>query len=390
MDQREVLIVGGGPAGSTLARILVRAGLEVVVADRASFPRDKVCAGWITPEVSTELELDGDDYVSEGRTLQPIRGFRVGRLGGESRTLSYEEPVSFGILRREFDDYLLRRSAAQLRLGTAVRSLEWTGSSWILDGELEAPLLVGAGGHFCPVARHLAARAGVEDDSSPLVVAQELELALSPLEAERCAVAPDVPELYFSSDLKGYGWCFRKGEHLNVGLGREDRQGLTAHVRRFVDWLTQTGRIPADLEGRFKGHAYLLYGRGSRPIVADGALLIGDAAGLAYPASGEGIRPAVESAILAAETILEAPDYRAARLEPYRDRLRSRFGEGRPGLAGLLPEGLRRSAARHLLATEWFMRRILVERWFLHRDQPPLVAPGPAHRLQEPCATASL
>ena len=58
----DVIIVGGGPAGSTCAWKLRDAGLDVVVVDKAAFPRDKVCAGWLTRQVVSELELDPGDY----------------------------------------------------------------------------------------------------------------------------------------------------------------------------------------------------------------------------------------------------------------------------------------------------------------------------------------
>ena len=62
MTTCDVLIVGAGPAGSSCARRLVQAGIDVVIADRAAFPRDKVCTGWITPETIDALELDLTDY----------------------------------------------------------------------------------------------------------------------------------------------------------------------------------------------------------------------------------------------------------------------------------------------------------------------------------------
>ena len=75
MIEADVLVVGGGPAGSSLARALRRAGLDVTVMDRSTFPRDKVCAGWITPAVVQALDLDLEDY-GRGRVLQPIQGFQ--------------------------------------------------------------------------------------------------------------------------------------------------------------------------------------------------------------------------------------------------------------------------------------------------------------------------
>ena len=81
MIRCDALIVGGGPGGSTCARVLRNAGWNVVVADRARFPRDKVCAGWLTPEVFPLLELDPAEYRTTGLTLQEITAFRTGVLG---------------------------------------------------------------------------------------------------------------------------------------------------------------------------------------------------------------------------------------------------------------------------------------------------------------------
>ncbi len=85
MAHCDAVIVGGGPAGSTCARVLRRAGWNVVVFDRARFPRDKVCAGWVTPGVFRLLELDPDEYRAAGLTIQDIRGFRTSVLGGARR-----------------------------------------------------------------------------------------------------------------------------------------------------------------------------------------------------------------------------------------------------------------------------------------------------------------
>ena len=76
-DSCDVLIVGGGPAGSSCARQLRRAGLDVLILDKSQFPRDKVCAGWITPQVVEELQIDTRDY-EQGRVLQPITSFITG------------------------------------------------------------------------------------------------------------------------------------------------------------------------------------------------------------------------------------------------------------------------------------------------------------------------
>jgi menaquinone-9 beta-reductase len=368
----DVLIVGGGPAGSTCARALKSAGLDVLVLDKSVFPRDKVCAGWITPQVIEELNIDTGDY-GRGRVLQPINAFVTGMGVRANRPVRYDNVVSYGIRRCEFDHYLLERSGARLRLGEAWHSMERQGDRWLVNGSISAALVIGAGGHFCPVARVLGAHLGKEERA---ISAQEIEFEMSESQAAHCRVTGEQPELYFCDDLKGYGWCFRKGNYLNVGLGREGNHRLAEQVHSFARGLASQGRIPADLPGKFKGHAYLLYSHANRPVVADGVMIIGDAAGLAYTQSGEGIRPAIESGMLAAATVSAANnDFSRARLASYQTSLRSRFGErgGAPALS-MLPSSLRLSLARALMQTQWFARNVILDRWFLHSRQPALVA----------------
>src|SRR5437762_6784209 len=101
--------------------------------DRAVFPRDKVCAGWITPQVVTDLGLDLHEY-AHGRTLQAIHGFRAGVIGRATDvTTTYDRTVSYGIRRCEFDHYLLVRSKARLRVGESVSHIRRAGTAWIVN-----------------------------------------------------------------------------------------------------------------------------------------------------------------------------------------------------------------------------------------------------------------
>ena len=321
MTSFDVLIVGGGPAGATCAWALRRAGLDVLVRDRARFPREKPCAGWVTPGVFRMLELDPAEYSAGGRTCQAIRGFVVGREGGHAVQTRFPDVVSHGICRREFDAFLLERSGARVDSGRPVTSIHRDAAGWVLDERYRAPLLIGAGGHFCPVARVLGARPG---SGEAAIIAQEVEYRLDPASAAVCPVDPELPELTFCRDLRGYGWCFRKGDVLNVGLGRWGASGerLGAHVAEFLSALVRRGRIPGLPPRRMTGHAYVPARVTSRPLLDDGVMLVGDSAGTAYPESGEGIAPAIESALMAATTAIEAGGhYQSARLESYRRRI---------------------------------------------------------------------
>ena len=369
MESCDALIIGGGPAGSTCARALTRHGLDVLVLDQKAFPRDKVCAGWITPAVLDTLQIDPADY-GRNRVLQPITGFRTGIIAGTEVETRYQRNVSYGIRRREFDHYLLQRSGARTQLGQTLKSLEKRGRLWIVNDAIATPLIIGAGGHFCPVARFLGAKLGT---SEPAVTAKEIEFEMNPEQLAECRVRADTPELYFCRDLNGYGWCFRKGTYLNIGLGREGHQGLAEQLKDFCDFLRQHGRIPGNIPDKFHGHAYLLRGHSGRKLVDDGVLLVGDAAGLAYAQSGEGIRPAVESGLIAAAVAVETGgDYRHQRLQAYRERLRARFGPELVPAGGMVPRFLRNILGGALLGSRWATRRVVLDRWFLHAHQPGL------------------
>jgi len=356
------MIVGGGPAGSSCAWGLRDSGLDILIVDRSAFPRNKLCGGWITPLVLDELAIAPEDY-APGRTLQPISGFRLSSIGGPQVDIRCQRIVSYGIRRCEFDEYLLRRSGARLREGEPITSIERSDGGWLVNGNIRARVLVGAGGHFCPVSRHL----GNKGSPAP-VVAQEVEFEMDLAQAASSNVAGDLPELFFCRDMRGYGWVFRKDNFLNVGLGRTDSHEISRHVKEFVGVLKKTRDVEVPGNG-ITGHAYGLFGHSHRTILDDGVLLIGDAAGLAYAESGEGIRPAVESGLIAAHTILSANgDYRGKQLVLYRDLLTSRLQRehGRlDTLSQLLPHAVKEFAGRTLLRSRAFCRNVVMDQWFL-------------------------
>src|SRR5262245_21125433 len=388
MTSWDAIVVGGGPGGSSAARGLVAAGLRVAVIDAARFPRDEICAGWVTPGVLTRLNLTPGDLSAGGLTVQPISGFETSLVGDRPVRTDYDGEVSYGIRRREFDEFLLRRSGATVIEHTRVSSINRTGNAWIVNDAHTAPVIVGAGGHFCPVARALQAPADHQREQAGVVLAQEIEI---PLTEAMTARVPRRPEFHFSRDLGGYGWIFRKGGYLNVGFGHiSDDAGLKPRhhnggggpsgpqtfremAAEYQRWLSARADLPREALERWKGHAYLLSPRG-RQAVGEGVLLVGDAAGLAFPASGEGIRTAVESGTMAAQMIVAAAgDYSRARLQPYTTALARTFGHRRADtLSAIVPQSVRQAIAPLLMRSAWFTRHVLLDRWFLRPDVRPL------------------
>src|ERR1044072_1742947 len=128
----DAIVVGGGPAGSTAAWRLARAGAKVGVLDAATFPRVKLCAGWVTRRVWEVLELRPEAYPL---TIQPFAR-AVLDVGGEELETRWERTVSFGIVRKEFDHFLLdraRTAGADVREGARVGRVERTGGGIAIE-----------------------------------------------------------------------------------------------------------------------------------------------------------------------------------------------------------------------------------------------------------------
>ena len=203
-------------------------------------------------------------------------------------------------------------------------------------------------------------------------------------ESSQCRIAAETPELFFCDDLRGYAWCFRKQNFLNIGMGREGDSQLSAKVISFCNSLQTEGRVPNGAHSRFSEVMPTgFYPGRPRRIVADGALLIGDSAGLAGAQSGEGIRPAIESGLMAAAEIVAADgDYRQSTLARFEDRLSDRFGS--PSAyrrRSWLPAAWRSAVGRMFLATHWFTRHVVIDRWFLNSNQPSLKFGGRVGRV---------
>jgi geranylgeranyl reductase family protein len=324
----DVIVVGAGPAGSTAAIHLARAGLDVLLLEKSTFPREKVCGDGLTPRGVKQLhqlgiDTSGDDWIRN-------RGLRV--VGG-GRTIELPWPTladfpDFGVVRprRDFDDMLATmavKAGARLRTATTVTGPALDDKSGRITGVLAktesreqtfaAPLVIAADG----VSARVALGMGIDKrDDRPLGVA-----------VRRYYTSPRTNddhleshlELWDRSDpanpklLPGYGWIFGLGDGtVNVGLGMLNSSkafGKTNYRALLRTWLDGTppewGLREENAIGGIGGAA-LPMGFNRTPHYDRGLLLIGDAGGVVNPFNGEGIAYAMESAAIAADAVLQA------------------------------------------------------------------------------------
>jgi flavin-dependent dehydrogenase len=295
----DAIVVGGGPAGSTCARVLGRGGLRVAIVERRRFPRVKLCGGWLSPPVWDELELSRREYTGG---LWPWERCHV-QFGGERHTVAARGDF---IRRVEFDDFLVRRSAAELIEDHTVQAIEPGAGGWIVDGAYRARWLIGAGGTHCPVARQL-----FPAKPHRPVGAQERELQADAGDIAAARVGADgEPELLLHDDLGGYSWNVPKGAWLNVGTGTAAAKEVLSAWAAARTFFTESGHVPASARPaleRMEGHSYHLFDPAHlQASHRDGAFLVGDALGLAHPLTAEGILPAIVSGRACAEAILSS------------------------------------------------------------------------------------
>jgi geranylgeranyl reductase family protein len=368
----DAVVVGGGPGGSTTAWRLARAGRRVLLLDHAVFPRVKLCAGWVTPEALADAEVDPEKYPA---TIQPFDACRF-EFDGARHETRWRRPASYGILRREFDHYLLdraRAAGAEVGEGTRVATVTVEARHVRVDTDrcpVVAEVVVGAGGHRCPVAHTL----GEVSEDEEVVIAQESETRLPPSAIATLGDAWRTPVLYVERDLRGYGWYFPEGDVLNVGIGCVVGPSVDLPGRRkaLLDRLRASGHLPDGLAlEAFRGHAYVVRRRAPRRLAGPRFCLVGDAAGLARDFSGEGIGPAIRSGLLAAGAI-EAHLRHGAPLEAYERAIVSRYGSGETGWRGRqlarVPDRWARRLVRTVLELGPTRRHLVLGRIFGMRE----------------------
>ena len=299
----DVIVSGAGPAGSTTARECAARGLSVLMLDKAEFPRDKPCGGGVTIRAAGLLPFEITPVVE--RVISQV-SFTAHH--GSAFKRSYPQKVTYLTQRRHLDNFLAECAVdvgACFRQREPVREVERHSNHVVVrtpNGTFEGRTLVAADGangqtsklagldvtllHGIAMEGNITPPGGVPDEWK------------------------DTMGLDFGGVPGGYGWIFPKRDHLNIGLGGWRYIGPTLRDR-FDQIVHFYGFRPDDIWG-LRGYHLPLRQAGS-PLVDGNVVLVGDAAGLLDPLTGEGIYAAFWSGYTAAKHIAaylgeQAPD----------------------------------------------------------------------------------
>jgi geranylgeranyl reductase family protein len=307
----DVAVVGAGPAGSTAAYRLAAAAARVLLVDKAVFPRDKPCGGGVTGRAARLLPFSIDPVVEERVERLECRLNYRRRFERQAR-----KPLALMTQRSRLDHFLLEQAAAagaEVRDGAKVADIRPDGLT--VDGEeVRARLVIGADGCNGSAARSLGLADGVMHG-----VALEANVPYSAVPRARYG---GVMVLEMGVIHGGYGWVFPKGDHANVGVGGYASEGprLRAHLRR----LCEEHGIDPDAATAMRGYRLPMRTPESR-LARGTAAVIGDAAGLVDPFSGDGMYEAFLSSQLVTEAALDVLAGRSDGLEPYEQAVAGRI-----------------------------------------------------------------
>jgi len=348
-----VIVVGGGPGGSSAAQTLARAGARVLVLEKKTFPRAKTCGDGLTPRAVKVLEQLG--MAAKLETYQRVHGLRV--IGASNRTLEMQWPSSaefpnYGLVRPRKDLDLdladaARAAGAEYMFGTEavsplVEDAKVAGVRWVQklaspgggvvkidQGELRSHFVLIADGASSPFGRAMGI---ARDESYPMGLAIRTYYRSS---GDKDDFFESWLELRKGDELlPGYGWIFPVGDGtVNIGVGLLTtfghwRQVNLNHLQRaFIDMLPASyGISHEDQTEPYKSGRLPMATSAIRPY-GPGYLLIGDAAGMVNPFNGEGIAYALETGVLAGRITADAlSNGKSPELREYHEAINDIYG----------------------------------------------------------------
>jgi len=330
-ERYDVVVVGAGPAGSVTAKTAAEHGLDVLLIERNQEIGVPVkCAEGVSKEIEKFVAPNKKWICAE------VKGANIYGPDGTKVVMSGEnmDEVGYVLERRIFDRFLASeaaRAGAEVRLKTeAYGIIEEDGYAKGIyaramgeDTRIYAHVVVGADGVESKVGRW----AGINTRLQPSNISVCAEFLMCDIDLNK-----DYSEFFLGSEVapKGYAWVFPKGEDCaNVGLGiggdmSDEKHRAVDYLKAFVRNKFPDGKTVAEMYGAvpLSGPIY--------ESVADGLVLVGDAARQVNPLTGGGILYAIHAGEIAGDVIAKAmqeKDFSKKRLMEYENRWRSAFGK---------------------------------------------------------------
>jgi len=311
----DVLIVGAGPAGATVASGLAQAGLKVTILEKSQLPRFKPCSGGIPAKTRALVDLPDD--VFDANVEDTINRVRFTYKHRDPVVVDSEDPLVYMVRRDRFDHALVTEAArkgARILDGVEVVGVDPQGPRARVrttKGEFAARIVIGADGVHSAVARSIGK---ANHEKLGFALQAEVPMSQSSLDPWRGTVGGDFGRL-----PHGIGWVFPKSDHLSVGLlSFTKRRGWK---REELFTFLRGHNLDFDLKRtRIYGH-FLPRWHGQKNFQSGNCLLLGDAAGIVNPMTGAGIEPAMRSAHIATDVIKDAFWHGDNRLDRYTDRV---------------------------------------------------------------------
>jgi geranylgeranyl reductase family protein len=292
----DVVIVGAGPAGATLAYYLAQQGIEVIVLEKDMFPRYKCCAGGITRRALNLLGMDISEVVED--TVDSIKfSYKCGK------TISFNdnEPFIFTVSRSKLDELLVNHAqmnGAIFSFGKTVTGITRNNSEVVVktkNAEFRSKVVVGADGVYSIVAKEMGIKRSLQ-----YLLGIQYEIPVSDYQLRQLK---NTIHIQFGSIKGGYAWLFPKGNYISVGAGcyLTEAGNIYSKLHEFIECLGIDSITPSK-----KCSALIPVIKNNITCCGERFLLLGDAAGMADPLTGEGIYSASLSAKMAAHVINNA------------------------------------------------------------------------------------
>ncbi|MDC0243065.1 geranylgeranyl reductase family protein [Marine Group III euryarchaeote] len=340
MSEYDVIVCGGGPAGSTTAFYAAKAGMKVLLLDKSKFPRDKACGGLLTARLFDELpELE--------KYIKPIIECPSRDVNLYSPSMKYQIDYEFpvgtpwNITREVFDNAVLeaaRDVGAEVMTQTRIKDYEFNGGVTVKtsNGDFKGKMVIGATGPADKLASMIREKRNIKPwNDNQMGTALMWEPHVGKEFIDKTYSKNSSLLVHFKpGGIEGYGWVFPKKEILNIGFGGYNRTIKSIKIKEiwtdYINLLKEDGYFPKGQEvPPVKGAPLPLDG----PIKAttmDYTLLVGDSAGMVSPLSGEGIYYGMHAGKIAVDTIkkaLETNDFSQDHLDQYHRDWNKVFGK---------------------------------------------------------------